>query len=245
MNKIKNFARWLLFPGIDLHTRNRASLCRFWGIGNRYVLDAGSGNGYFSWLAYKSGATVVAINREDEQVEKAKGFFINYLGLDSERLTFENRNLNDLELEKRTFDENICYEVLEHIKNDTFICQQFFRLLRPGGTLHLCCPNKVHPRHQAEKLDLEETGGHYRAGYSEEDYNKLLLPIGFNIDAVIGLGPNSLFFADEILRTLRARLGDIIALPLFPLFYPFAKFAKFNPTMPFSLYVKATKPSHK
>jgi len=46
---IRNF----LYPGLDLHTRNRASLTRFWQRGPRDVLDAGCGNGYFSWLAIK------------------------------------------------------------------------------------------------------------------------------------------------------------------------------------------------
>jgi len=56
VSSLKCFLRDLIYPGLDLHTRNRASLCRFWKTGPRDVLDAGSGNGYFSWLAYQSGA---------------------------------------------------------------------------------------------------------------------------------------------------------------------------------------------
>jgi hypothetical protein len=50
MSILKNIVRDLVYPGLDLHTRNRASLRRFWKTGARDVLDAGSGNGYFSWL---------------------------------------------------------------------------------------------------------------------------------------------------------------------------------------------------
>jgi len=50
---IRNALRSLIYPGLDLHTRNRASLRRFWKTGLRDVFDAGSGNGYFSWLAYQ------------------------------------------------------------------------------------------------------------------------------------------------------------------------------------------------
>ncbi|MDH3975268.1 MAG: class I SAM-dependent methyltransferase [Deltaproteobacteria bacterium] len=236
--------RWFFFPGLDLHTRNRTSLCYFWSKGERNVLDAGSGNGYFSWLAYKSGATVVAMNCEEKQIEKANSFFIDYLGENSEKLIFEQKNLYQLNDENRVFDEIICYEVLEHIKNDSFVCEQFYRILRPGGTLHLCCPNSSHPRHKSETLDLEEMGGHYRPGYSEEDYHKLLLPIGFHIEVIVGLGPSALYYADAILRKIRSHTGDAFALPLFSLFYPFIKFARFNPNLPFSIYVKATKPVH-
>jgi len=43
--------RDLVYPGLDLHTRNRPSLCRVWQTRPRDVLDAGSGKGYFSRLA--------------------------------------------------------------------------------------------------------------------------------------------------------------------------------------------------
>ena len=85
--------RDLLYPGLDLHTRNRASLCCFWQTGPRDVLDAGSGNGYFSWLAYQSGARVVAMNCEQEQVEKARDFLIGHKTGGSVALRFEQRNL--------------------------------------------------------------------------------------------------------------------------------------------------------
>jgi ribosomal protein L11 methylase PrmA len=74
---IRHWVRNLIYPGLDLHTRNRASLCSFWKIGPRDVFDAGSGNGYFSWLAYKSGARVVAANFDKKQVEKAKEFLLD------------------------------------------------------------------------------------------------------------------------------------------------------------------------
>src|SRR5438094_461639 len=122
------FVRNLIYPGLDLHTRNRARLCRFWKSGPRDVLDAGSGNGYFSWLAYQSGARVVAMNFESPQVEKARDFLIGYRKADPARLQFERFNLYDLAKETRTFDEIICYEVLEHIERDDQVVQQFHRI---------------------------------------------------------------------------------------------------------------------
>lgn len=239
--KLKLFTRNLLYPGIDLHTRDRASLCRFWKEGPRDVLDAGSGNGYFSWLAYKSGARVVAINFEESQVEKAREFLVGYRKADPARLRFEQRNLYDLAREERTFDEIICYEVLEHLRDDEMVVKEFYRLLRPGGVLHLCCPYRLHPRHQAEVLDTQETGGHVRPGYTEEDYRKLLVPLGFRLDRVVGIGPKPLYLADEFLRAIRNRLGDAAALPFVPLAVPLIHVAGRNPTVPFSLYVRAVK----
>jgi SAM-dependent methyltransferase len=206
------------------------------------VLDAGSGNGYFSWLAYRSGARVVAMNFDEAQVAKAREFLIENRGADPARLRFEQGNLYDLEREQRTFDEIICFEVLEHLRRDRDVAKQFYRVLRPGGVLHLCCPNRLHPRHQAEVLDVAEAGGHVRSGYTAEDYRELLEPLGFEIERRVGIGPKLLYLADEGLRTIRNRIGDLAALPLLPLALPIVWLARENPPIPFSIYVAARKP---
>jgi SAM-dependent methyltransferase len=240
--RAKNWARSLLYPGLDLHTRNRASLCRFWKTGPRDVLDAGSGNGYFSWLAYQSGARVLAINFDKGQIEKARDFLIGYKGADESRLKFKQLNLYDLALLDAKFDEIICYETLEHVRRDRDVAQEFYRLLRPGGVLHLCCPYALHPHHAASGVDVAESGGHVRTGYTKDDYVALLAPLGFEICEVIGIGSPGLCRADDVLREVRHRWGDGIALPLLPLALPFVWMSKLNPQVPFSLYVKARKP---
>ena len=242
LSALRTWAREAIYPGLDLHTRNRASLRRYWRYGPRDVLDAGSGNGYFSWLAYQSGARVVAMNLDAAQVIKAREFLVDHRGADPARLRFEQGNLYDLVREERTFDEIICFEVLEHLRRDREVVGQFYRVLRPGGVLHLCCPNRLHPRHQAEALDAEEKGGHVRPGYTLEDYRELLEPLGFEIEHRVGIGPRILYLADEGLRTIRSRIGDLAALPLLPLALPIVWLAKENPPTPFSIYVAAKKP---
>lgn len=239
--RFRDFLRSLLYPGLDLHTRNRASLRRFWHRGPRDVLDAGCGNGYFSWLAYRSGARVVAMNYDGSQIEKAREFLHGHRGADPGRLRFEKRNLYELAGETRAFDEIICFEVLEHLKRDTQVARDFYRVLRPGGVLHLCCPNPEHPRHRAEVLDADESGGHVRSGYTEGDYRALLEPLGFEIERVVGIGPPLLYRADALLRTVRSRVGDAAALPLFLLLLPIVWTARMSPSMPFSIYVTAVK----
>lgn len=236
-----NLFRDMIYPGLDLHTRNRATLCQFWRSGPRDVLDAGCGNGYFSWLAYQTGARVVALNIEANQIAKATDFFLSYHKADPHRLQFEQYNLYDLSNETRLFDEIICYEVLEHLRQDKDVLKEFYRILRPNGVLHLCCPNRLHPRHQAEVLDLNETGGHVRPGYTEDDYRRLLAPLGFSIDQFTGIGSDYVYYADAMLRAIRNRLGDVAALPLLPVTLPLVWFARLNPRMPFSIYVRAVK----
>lgn len=242
MKLLTNFLRSLLYPGLDLHVRDRARLAKYWRTGPREVLDAGSGNGYFAWLAYQSGARVTAFNFDQGQVEKARLFLNGYRKADPARLRFEQRNLYDLDSETRRFDEIICYEVLEHLRQDSAVLQQFYRLLKPGGVLHLCCPNKMHPRHQAEVLDTEEAGGHVRPGYTEQEYRDLLEPLGFRVEMVVGIGTRAIYLADALLRAIRNRLGDLFAFPFFPLALPTVWLASANPQVPFSLYARAVKP---
>jgi SAM-dependent methyltransferase len=245
LSSARDFLRDFIYPGLDLHTRNRASLTQFWRKGARDVLDAGSGNGYFSWLAYKTGARVVALNFDKQQAEKARSFLIGHKGADPNRLSFEHRNLYDLPHETRAFHEIICFEVLEHIRDHHLIAREFFRVLRPGGVLHLCCPNPRHPTHAWPPGTPEppEDGGHVRPGYTEQDYRDLLEPIGFEIERLVGIGPSALCRADDILRNLRVALPEIALVPVFPCFLPTVWFAKLNPEVPFSLYVQARKPA--
>lgn len=240
---IKGALRSLVYPGPDLNTRNRASLCIFWKKGPRDVLDAGSGNGYFSWLAYRSGARVVAMNFEKGQVEKAREYLIGYKHADPNRLSFEVRNLNDLAYEVRTFDEVICYETIEHVRRHEELLTQFFRLLRPGGLLHLCAPNRDHPLHKAAALDPTESGGHVRAGYTLEEFNTLLTRVGYSIKHVTGIGPPALIRADRTLRFIGGHFGYWVTLPILPMFLPLVWLAPLNPRVPYSLYVCGEKPS--
>ena len=239
--RLRFFARDLVYPGLDLHTRHRASLRRFWKSGPRRVLDAGSGNGFQSWLAYRSGATVVGFSFDAGQVDKASSYLISHKGANPQRLRFEQRNLYALCDERSRFDEIICYETLEHIRDDAFVVREFYRLLNPGGVVHVCCPNREHPRHKRELLDLNEKGGHVRPGYTLSELAALLQSAGFTVDRRVGLGSHRLYLMDALVRRIRNTFGDVVALPLLPFALPFVWFDPADPSLPFSVYVRGTK----
>ena len=236
-----NYARRLLMPGFDLCTRRRVNLQRHWQTGSRRFLDAGSGNGWFSYLAHRSGAKVTAISAISGEIEKAQHFYNEWLGIPQDRLCFRELNFYQLESLGMTFDEIICYEALEHVKDDVRVATSFHRLLNPGGVLHLCCPNAQHPRWQAEVLDLEERGGHVRAGYTVESYRALLEPIGFQITAAEGVGGPLLSKAELVLSKTRRRFGDLLSVPLALFLLPTVWLDGTKSTCPFSVYVKAIK----
>jgi hypothetical protein len=124
----------------------------------------------------------------------------------------------------------------------TDVATEFYRIVRLGEVLHRCCPNRLHPRDQAEVLDTRESGGHVRASNTENDYRTLLEPIGFQIDCVVGIGTPAVCHADRVLRAIRNEFGDLAALPLLPVALPAVRLATLNPQIPFFLYTKAIKP---
>ena len=119
-----------------------------------------------SYQSYLKGNRVTGVSIKEGEVARNKVLFNDYLGIPEDRLTFAVHNLYEIQSLNRRFDEIICTEVLEHIERDQEVCRLFFEILKPGGVLHLCCPNADHTDNQSHMLDESESGGHVRAGYN-------------------------------------------------------------------------------
>lgn len=238
---------WWLYPGVNLHAR-----LRYWCIpsfleaqaGSWSVLDAGCGNGMLSYQAHLQGGRVSGVSIKQAEVEKAQRLFNQYLGIPEEQLRFEVKNLYDLDYADEAFEAVICAEVLEHLKKDRDVCEAFYRILKPGGVVHICAPNAEHPYNKTFPLDPDEGGGHVRPGYTEESYRELLEPVGFKIESVTGLGGPIRQGFNRRIKEIQGRLGPAAGLPLFALALLALPFESRSGTerMPFSIYVKARKP---
>jgi cyclopropane fatty-acyl-phospholipid synthase-like methyltransferase len=244
LNKLfdRNLFRFLLLPGTDIFTRRRTALEKNWLQGPRRVLDAGFGNGWFSYRAYRSDATVTALAIGPELTCKAKSLYNGFLDIPEDRLSFREMNLYDAGQIEGPFDEIICYETLEHIRDDGAVCRMFRQMLRPGGVLHLCCPNAEHPRWQRETLDSTESGGHVRHGYTETTFRELLEPVGFRVDRTEGVGGSFLVLLQEKLQApLRRLFGEPGAAVAAVIAAPFVALDDPSPPVPFSIYVRAVR----
>lgn len=246
---IKPVLKWLMFPGTNLHARLRYRklanfLVEFDDEGSA-TLDAGSGNGMLAYQSYLKGSKVLAVSIKDSEVDGCRKLFNEYLGISSERLSFEYGNLYELnQWTKRRFGQIICSETLEHIENDVEVCRSFWSLLEPGGVLHVCAPNADHPYNKQFPLDEDELGGHVRHGYTVETYRQLLEPLGFQIEQVVGLGGPIRQAFNRGIKETQGRFGAAAGLPLFLLALVALPFERrdVNPPVPFSIYVKARKP---
>jgi SAM-dependent methyltransferase len=243
---MRNTIKWILFPGMNLHARERFRLVpekfgREIGEGT-HVLDAGCGNGMLSYRAWQRGANVLGISIKQKEIDSCISLFNKQRGIPSERLQFRNVNLYDMDPKDRLYDAIICTEVLEHIMDDNRICEKFFQLLKPNGVLHVTTPNAEHPYNIAFPIDYNESGGHVRPGYTEAGYRALLEPIGFHVDGIAGLGgPIRQFFDDRIKRT-QERFGALAGVPIFAFALPLIRLDAPPHKRPFCLYVRARKP---
>jgi SAM-dependent methyltransferase len=246
MQGLANRVKWFLFPGLNLHARLRnRQMPRYFGRPvngeERLVLDAGCGNGMLSYQSYRLGNRVVGVSIKSE-VQRNRQLFNQLHGIPEDRLRFLEHNLYDIESLGREFDEIICCEVMEHIKGDERVCRSFYNILKPGGVLHLCCPNAEHPFHAEYPLDADERGGHVRPGYTWESYRDLLEPIGFEVSAPIGLGGPIRHRCNEPITRVQKIGGYPAGLAAFALLSPLTSLDTSAPSLPFSLYVKATRP---
>lgn len=247
--RLRCWAKWTFFPGTNLHARLRyRRLPIHFGESDRKskrrVLDAGSGNGMLAYKAWAKGNQVLAVSIKSAEVAGCRNLFNQYLEIDQNELEFRECNLYALDLEAESFDEVICSETLEHLLRDEEVCRTFWRLLKPGGMLHLCTPNAEHPYNKAFLLDYEEKGGHVRPGYTEESYRELLEPLGFEVEETMGLGGPIRQAFNRKIKELQSRLGAVAGLPLFLLALLVLPFERrdVSPTMPFSIYAKVGKP---
>ena len=238
--------KWLLFPGLNLNARLRYRVIpTFLGRPKpgeeRLILDAGCGNGMLSYQAYRMGNRVVGVSIKDEVVRDKK-LFNEFHGIPADRLEFRDHNLYEIDSIGLQFDEIICCEVMEHIQGDEQVCRSFFNILKPGGVLHICCPNPVHPINANYPLDPDEKGGHVRPGYTYAGFKALLEPIGFQLSEPVGLGGPIREACNKQITNVQLIGGLKLGIPLFLMLAPFAMLDGSHPTVPFSIYVRATKP---
>jgi hypothetical protein len=195
-----------------------------------------------AYESYRKGNRVIGISLKEGEVARNVKLFNEHLRIPPERLRFRVHNLYDVRSLGSKFDEIICTEVLEHIERDSDVCRDFFEMLKPGGVLHLCCPNSAHPDHRAHRLDESESGGHVRCGYTWETYRDLLEPIGFELSQPIGLGGPLRQSCNKRI-TQAQHVGRFpLGLAAFLVLAPLVAFDDDQPAIPYCLYVRARKP---
>lgn len=116
----------------------RGKLFTAWvGIGKR-VLDLGCRDGSLTHY-YAAGNTVTGVDIDQRALSLAE----ERLGISTIWLDL-NREV--LPLDDSTFDVVVAGEILEHLRDPTFVVGEVYRVLRPGGVFIGSVPNSFHWR---------------------------------------------------------------------------------------------------
>lgn len=190
---------------------------------NYKVLDAGCGIGLNTFLAARKGLNIIGIDNDKKKILSARKMLskTNY-----KNISFVYGDITRLKYKNRTFDAVICFEVLEHIKNDKKALYEISRILKKGGKLFFSTPgtgfisrNSQHEKH------------HIREGYSINGFKKMLKENNLvckktikDEHTMIGLGARLL--NDEALKK-----SLILSTLLFPVLYLLARLDESLPEM--------------
>ncbi|HUB74379.1 MAG TPA: methyltransferase domain-containing protein [Solirubrobacteraceae bacterium] len=188
--------------------------------GKLRTFDAGCGNGGFSIYAARQGNEVVAASFQSNEQESAerRAEILGVSGID-----FRVIDLRELERHREelgTFDQIMCLETIEHVRDDEGLVKRLTTLLRPGGRMLLSTPYDAHrPLYTEDPAPAEvEDGSHVRFGYSRERLREIAAAAGLEVDSesfVSGLVSQKL---TDLMRRLSERLGLmpawLIVLPL-------------------------------
>lgn len=112
----------------------------FHNISGKKVLDAGCGHGEYTVFALRDGASVWAFDYSAEMLAATKS------RLDRQQLQAEalyQGSVTEIPHGDESFDVVFCLAVLDHIPSDARekAFKEFYRVLKPGGTLYLDVPN--------------------------------------------------------------------------------------------------------
>lgn len=200
-----------------------------WGPEPRTLLDAGGGEGAFSyWVARKFPEwTIVVADNEVHTLER--GLRIK------DRLRLANVHVRYADLrdadEEKAYDIVLCTDVLEHITEDDLVCKNLAMAVKPGGVVIVTSPSVPQPRHlplvrwRERRIGFQASDyGHVRDGYSDTGLARLLEHAGLEVESVRRtFGPFGTLMFDLFFATGDNEPHPLVYAALFPLYMTLAR----------------------
>ena len=141
------------------------------------IYDAGTGYGQYSYFMYKNmqPCEIYSVDVKENWINDCKDFFaaykINSVSFGVEDLTQINHN--------DRFNLIVCVDVMEHIVDDVKVFRNYYNALKKDGCLLINTPSIYGGSDVHEDEDKSFISEHARDGYSKEDLELKLLPLGF------------------------------------------------------------------
>jgi SAM-dependent methyltransferase len=142
------------------------------------IYDAGSGYGQYSYFMSKhlQPCEIYSVDVKEDWIKDLKEFFT------SQKIKSVSFGIEDLTQINHTnrFDLIVCVDVMEHIVEDVKVFQNYYSALKKDGCLLINTPSIYGGSDVHEDEDESFIGEHARDGYSKEDLESKLHPLGFS-----------------------------------------------------------------
>ena len=142
------------------------------------IYDAGSGFGQFSYfMATKlKPCNILSVDVKKGWIGDCKEFFSRK---NIKNVSFVVEDLINIPHQDK-FDIIVCVDVMEHITEDKKVFSNFYNTLKKGGYLLINSPSTYGGSDVHHEEEESFIGEHARDGYSKEDLEAKLLPLGFS-----------------------------------------------------------------
>ncbi len=178
------FLRIIFYKLLDLFflrswyvRRELRKIRKSFGDKNIKILDAGTGYGQYTYFMSKhlTPCEIVAIDIKQDWIIDCIYFFNK---LKSKNVSFKVEDLTSINYQNE-FDLIHCVDVMEHISDDIKVFNNFYYALKKDGYLIINTPSIFGGSDVHDEEDESFIGEHARVGYSKEDLEMKLHPIGF------------------------------------------------------------------
>jgi ubiquinone/menaquinone biosynthesis C-methylase UbiE len=176
---------------------------------NKSALDAGCGYGFTSQVLFRKGYAVNAVDNNPQRLNAASDIAkslncqINFIYGSMYHLPFPDDN----------FDLVVCFEVLEHLKNDLKALREINRVVTQNGLVIISFPGVEKEGKWLIKYH------HIKSGYNLNQINQLAAKSGFNIKKILTYNNTKLGLALYHFYSLTQNF-PLLASILSILFYP-------------------------
>jgi SAM-dependent methyltransferase len=141
------------------------------------IYDAGTGYGQYTYFMARHlvPCSIYAADVKEDWINDCKDFFI---ARNMPAVQFGVEDLTAITHNER-FDIIVCVDVMEHIHDDQLVFDNFYRALKPGGSVVVNSPSIYGGSDVHEEDEESFIGEHARAGYSHEELMEKMKRSGF------------------------------------------------------------------
>lgn len=217
-------------PDLQSHIRWRVAKA-YVDFDRRHILDVGCGSGLMTFEVAKRAKRakmIIGLDSSCESIEVAKrgqktGSF--------NHVDFCDGDVTNLPFEDGTFDEVLCFAVLEHVEDDYKAVSEISRVLKKEGLLIITSPTLEFRRYFGDKF--ANAIGHNRAGYTVDQIHRMLQLEGIKVlnykyyTLFLGSSVSSLFYKHiSAYPKLHFALSPVLNAVSFADFFGDSKFAR-------------------